>query len=221
MVRHCETELSNEKRYSGSVDVPLNDAGRKHAESLAEHLEKADIKKIYCSGLKRAYETADIISRPHRLEVDVVQGLNEADFGGWEGLTFDEVLLKDKEKAQEYLRNPSGFRFPGGEGLLQLNERVLRAMDLILKKHLNPSNETVLVVSHGGSNRVILGKALNLSLEDQFRLRQDNGCINVVDFFEETTVVSLINYTPGVAILNPGKCVKSCEKCAKEKCYSF
>ena len=59
-------------------------------------------------------------------------------------------------------------------------------------------NEKILIVAHGGTNRIIIGKALNLSLKCQFRIKQNIGCVNVIDFFEEVAVVSLINYTESI-----------------------
>lgn len=206
LLRHCETDDSNEKRFYGIKDVPLNDSGRKHAEMLSVQLKNIKFSGFYSSDLIRAYETARIISEKHSLgqhhencpepflkinrKINRIKELNEINFGEFEGLTFDEIKTKYPEKAAEYLREPLNFRFPGGETLQEFNERVLRGLDSILKD--NPSG-TVLVVAHSGTNRIILGKALNLPLKEHFRLTQDLGCINVIDFFENFSVVSLMN----------------------------
>lgn len=221
LIRHCETELGK-NRYTGSTDVSLSAQGVKHGKLIAEYLKdkKINLSKIYSGSLKRACETAGVIAREYSMDVEKLPGLNEINFGGWEGLTFDEVLSSDRKNAEDYLASPPDFRFPGGETQRELNERVLNALDAILEKNLD-LNETILIAAHGGTNRVILGKALNLSLKDQFRIKQDAGCINVIDFFSDNAVVSLMNYTINSEQLNPVKCVKSCEKCKKENCYSF
>lgn len=223
LLRHCETDPNDENKYLGSTDTALNRTGRLRAELIAEKFKNININKIYSSNLKRSYETANAIAKEQALKVEKLPGLNEINFGNWEGLTFDEITAVQKENAEEYVSRPSEFRFPGGETQKELNERVLNAFDKILKKHLD-TNGTILMVSHAGPNRAILGKALNLPLKDQFRLKQDVGCVNVIDFFDDAAVVTLMNYTINSTnswIFNPGKCVKSCEKCVKENCYSF
>lgn len=202
LLRHCETDCSSEKRYMGAKDAPLNDSGRKHAEMLSVQFRDIKFSGFYSSDLMRACETTRIISEKHSPEryhehypehspeVGRKKELNEINFGDFEGLTFDEIKIKHPEKANEYLRDPLNFRFPGGETLQELSERVLNALGFILKKH---DCGTILVVAHGGTNKVILGKALNLPLREHFRLMQDLGCINVIDFFEDFSVVSLMN----------------------------
>ncbi len=192
LIRHCETEYNTENKYLGRTNVPLNNAGKNYAKLLAWQFKDENIRRIYSSNLGRTYETADIISAFHSLGVERVPGLNEIDFGDWEGLTFDEIERRYKKEAKEYLTDPLNFRFPNGETLQEFNKRILNAFNLILKRHLN---EIILIVSHGGTNRIILGKALNLELEDHWRIKQDIGCINVIDFLEDTANVSLMNGT--------------------------
>lgn len=192
LIRHCETDYNSENKYLGRTNVPLNNAGKNHAKLLAWQFKDENIKRIYSSNLSRTYETADIISAFHSLGVERVPGLNEIDFGDWEGRAFDEIERRYKKEAKEYLTDPLNFRFPNGETLQEFNKRILNALNLILKRHLN---EIILIVSHGGTNRIILGKALNLELEDHWQIKQDIGCINVIDFLEDTANVSLMNGT--------------------------
>ncbi len=190
MIRHCETDWNSENRYIGNEDIPLNDNGRNHAKLLSEQFKSKNIKKIYSSNLKRVYETAEIISKFHSLKVEKIPELNEINFGDWVGLTFSEIEIGYKEEANGYLSDPLNFCFPNGETLREFNKRVLDALDLILKKH---SNGTILIVAHGGTNRIILGKALNLPLNEHWGIKQDLGCINVIDFLNDVFSVSLIN----------------------------
>ncbi len=191
LIRHCETDWNSGNRYLGWEDVPLNNAGRNRAKLLAGQLKGENIEKIYSSNLSRAYETAGIISKFHSLEVVRIPELNEINFGDWEGLTFNEIEAKYKEKAKEYMSDPLNFRFPNGETLREFNKRVLSALDPILKKN----SGRILIVAHGGTNRVIIGRALNLLLKEHWRIKQDVGCVNVIDFFEDTAIVSLMNCT--------------------------
>jgi len=193
LVRHCETDESNEKRYVGSKDACLNSAGRKHAELLSVQLKNVRFDMIYASGLVRAYETAKAISSFHSARIEVLSDLNEMNFGDFDGLTFDEIKIKHPEKANEYLCDPLNFCFPGGETFQEFSKRVLKALDFILKENISKTSKTILVVAHGGVNKIILCRALNLSLKEHFRIKQDLGCINVIDFFDDFAVVSLMN----------------------------
>ena len=102
LLRHCETNLNNENKYLGITDIPLNDTGKANAKSIAEKFKNINLNKIYSSGLKRSYETANIIAQGHSSEVEKLPGLNEINFGEWEGVTFNEVLAIDKKNAEEY-----------------------------------------------------------------------------------------------------------------------
>jgi len=69
LVRHGATQLTAEDRFAGAVGVDLSDEGRWQAGRLAERLAPENIRAVYCSPLGRTVETAEILARPHRLDV--------------------------------------------------------------------------------------------------------------------------------------------------------
>ncbi len=179
LVRHGETEWNTLMKYQGQTDVPLSENGRKQAELIGKRLAGEKIQSIYASDLIRAYETANIISIHHDLRVKTVRELRELNFGAWEGLTQKELKEIFANETSEWWGNPLSTRIPGGETLGEMVERSVRAIKKIVEKH---EGENVLVVTHGGVIRSIVGSVLEMDLNKYWRLRLDNACLNIIDF---------------------------------------
>lgn len=195
LVRHCETDWNKEKRYLGKTDIPLNKNGIKNAEILGKFLKNKNFTEIYSSELSRAYQTAKIISNFYGLNVKKIKEFNEIDFGEFEGLTFNEIKEKfGDEVVNKYLKDTLNFKFPNGESFRKFYFRTMKGLNFILNKHNDNSN--ILIVSHSGVNKIIIGNALKISFKKSFwRIKQDIGCINIINFFvpENFAVVELIN----------------------------
>ncbi|CAM5610027.1 RNase H type-1 domain-containing protein OS=Streptomyces antimycoticus OX=68175 GN=SSPO_069470 PE=4 SV=1 [Streptomyces antimycoticus] len=106
LLRHGETPLTPEKRFSGSggTDPGLSDVGRHQAERVAAALAaRGTIQAIVTSPLRRCRETAEAVARRLGLDVRVEEGLRETDFGAWEGLTFAEVKERHPDDLEAWL----------------------------------------------------------------------------------------------------------------------
>jgi probable phosphoglycerate mutase len=136
LVRHGETDWNAEGRLQGHTDRPLNDFGRRQAKELAERLAGDGADAIYASDLSRAKETAAIVGERLGLTVVIDPDLREKSWGTWEGLTGDERVHVELV----------------GESTLEHQERVMAAVDRIVRRH---PGERVVVVTHGGSLRRI------------------------------------------------------------------
>jgi broad specificity phosphatase PhoE len=145
---------------------------------------------VYCSSLKRAIDSAEIIAGPQGLKPVEIPDLGERSFGIWEGLTFSEIGEKHPEAFAVWLANPLTYNPGGGENTLQVSERVTRAMELIGARHQGSS---ISVVAHGGVNRIILCHILGMTLENVFRIEQDYGAVNIIEFWDDYPVVKLMN----------------------------
>ncbi|GAG33244.1 unnamed protein product [marine sediment metagenome] len=160
-------------------------------EHMAEKLRLTDIGAIYSSDLKRSAIGAQIIARHHDVSIHVLPELREMYFGDWEGMTLAEVRENYPDKLEKREADVLHFEPPGGgESIADLSKRILPCFQQIIEKQ---KGHDILIVGHGGVNRVILGHALGLDLDRIFRIQQDYGCLNIIDFFEDTTVVRLIN----------------------------
>ncbi len=147
LVRHGETDWNLQRRVQGHSDTPLNDTGRRQAETLADELAGERIDAVYSSDLLRAHETARIVARRRGLDVTATPDLRERHFGTWEGLTDAEILF----------RFPEARDGPWGDAETkdELAHRVLGALHRIAETH---PGQRVLVVSHGGPLRVVLAR---------------------------------------------------------------
>jgi len=145
---------------------------------------------VYCSDLSRAIKSAEIIAEPHSLDPIVGPALRERNFGIWEGMSFDEIKEKYPYEFDAWASNPLKFSPMGGESTSEVRDRVIQILDRILNDH---DGENIVIVSHGGVNRIILCHFLRISLENIFRIEQDYGALNIIEFSDKYPVVKLVN----------------------------
>lgn len=193
LVRHGETEGSGEKRYKGTIDVPLSESGIRQMERASGFISAAldgPLRGVYSSALIRAVRGAEVIAGEHGVEPMALEGLRERNFGQWEGLTFDEIRARHPREFEDWAKDPLRFSPVGGESTEEVRNRVVRLMDGILSSH---TGGDVVVVAHGGVNRVLLCYFLGMPLENLFRVEQDFACVNIIGFHDGYPVVRLIN----------------------------
>ncbi len=192
LLRHGET-LSNIKMiYQGQGNSALSPCGKNQAKLVSDFLKKTEIDFVYSSDLTRSYVTASIIGKPHRLKPTKVRALRERYYGKWEGMRFDAIQKKYKDLYATWEINPGTAVIPGAEKLEELQDRGIKAIEKIVKRH---KGKTILIVGHGGINRAILFKYLNLELNNFWRVKQDNCCLNVIKFSYPYPRVALMNST--------------------------
>ena len=159
-------------------------------EDLAAQLAAVPLAGVYASNLTRALTGAEIISRGREVAPQVIPEFREVHFGAWEGLSFTEIAERYPEELEARFRDLTSFRIPGGESLLDVRDRALPRLDELIQRH---DRQSFLIVAHAGVNRVILSEALGLPLDHLFRLDQNYGCLNVIDYFPDMAVVRLLN----------------------------
>jgi len=192
LVRHGETAWNSELRYIGQVDVSLNDVGRAQAEEVRRRLDGEKIELAYCSDLRRAVETAEIILQGRAVSLTKTSDLREAHMGIWQGLTYSEIKEQYGELFQARRNDPEDMAPPEGETFSQVATRVCAALVRIAKEH---EDRTVLVVTHGGPIRVFLCSILGLPLSAGWNFRIDNCGITVVELYPEGTIITSLNDT--------------------------
>jgi len=158
LARHGAIDRSNK---IGGPDDSLNEMGRREAEALASCLRRSDVAAIYSSTLRRAIETAQIVSRELGLEVRPDPRLREWDPGEWLGLPEVDIESKYPKQWQRLQRDPT-FTPPGGETLTGLAERVFAACEEIAVAHPGGS---VLIISHGGALSALICRVLRVDFD--------------------------------------------------------
>ncbi|HEX8391251.1 MAG TPA: histidine phosphatase family protein [Longimicrobium sp.] len=180
LVRHGATVLTAEDRFAGAVDVPLSDEGQAQAAGLSRRLAATPIHAAYASPLGRAMETAAIVTRGHAVAVTPLPALREISHGRWEEMTRAEVQARYADEAERWDADPYTFAPEGGESGLQVTARALPAVLDLVRAH---PDQTVLVVSHKATIRLILSSLLGFDPR-RYRdnLDQSPAALNVVDF---------------------------------------
>ncbi|OBA78083.1 bifunctional RNase H/acid phosphatase [Mycobacterium sp. 1164966.3] len=193
LLRHGQTELSVQRRYSGRGNPALTELGRQQAGAAARYLaERGGIAAVISSPLQRAYDTAAAAAKALGLDVTVDDDLIETDFGAWEGLTFAEAAQRDPELHRRWLRDTS-TEPPGGESFDAALERVRRARERIIAGY---QGATVLVVSHVTPIKMLLRLALDAGPGILYRLHLDLASLSIAEFYSDgASSVRLVNQT--------------------------
>src|SRR2546427_3883417 len=119
VVRHAETDWTRDGRYAGARDIPLNAVGLRQCQATPAALAERAVAAIYATPLERARMSAEIIAKPHRLEVAIEAAFREMTFGAWEGMTREEVAAAFPELCRLWGETPHLVEVPGGETLAQ------------------------------------------------------------------------------------------------------
>lgn len=193
LLRHGQTELSVQRRYSGRGNPELTEVGRRQAADAARYLaQKGGISAVISSPLQRAHATATAAADALGLSVAVDENLTETDFGEWEGLTFPEAAKSHPDVHGRWLRDTS-LAAPGGESFDEVGQRVQRALDRIVAEH---PGATVLVVSHVTPIKTLLRLALDAGPTILHRVHLDLASLSIAEFYPDNGAsVRLVNDT--------------------------
>jgi alpha-ribazole phosphatase/probable phosphoglycerate mutase len=186
LIRHAEPDEDALGRCYGRLDVGLSPTGLASAERLAESLRAVELDAVYVSPRLRAVQTATAFGTSRIVD----DRLRELDFGHLEGRTYDEIEREQPEFFRSWMETPTLVRFPGGESYADLRQRVSVALDDIVTAN---EGRTVALVSHGGVIRAALAVALGLPDERAFALSLGYARISIVDVFDGTPIVRLVN----------------------------
>lgn len=185
LLRHGETVLTPEKRFSGSggSDPVLSAVGRRQAEAVAAALaERGTIQEIVSSPLRRCRETADAVAARLGLGVTLEEGLRETDFGAWEGLTYAEVRERYPDDLDAWLASPKATPTGGGESFATVARRVAATRDKLLARS---QGRTVLVVTHVTPVKTLVRLALSAPPESLFRMELSAASLSAVAYYAD------------------------------------
>ncbi|ANH91277.1 bifunctional RNase H/acid phosphatase [Streptomyces sp. SAT1] len=196
LLRHGETPLTPQKRFSGSggSDPSLSAVGREQAERAAAALaRRGTIQAVVSSPLARTRETAAIVAARLGLAVTVDEDLRETDFGAWEGLTFGEVRERHQDDLNAWLASPEAEPTGGGESFAATAVRIAAARDRLVAAH---AGRTVLVVTHVTPIKTFVRLALGAPAESLFRMELSAASLSAVAYYADGNAsVRLLNDT--------------------------
>jgi broad specificity phosphatase PhoE len=178
LVRHGTTTLNVENRYRGRRDIPLDAQGYQDAVDAARHLSGVGLTAVYTGPLRRTIATAQIIADEARLpDIRILHGLNNVDYGAWEGMTAEEAAMFDPEAFALYRTSPAQAACPLGERLSDAQQRMIGALHLIGSRH---AGEVVAAVTHAVMIRLTL-VALGGTDGENWRVPVGRGSVTAFD----------------------------------------
>jgi probable phosphoglycerate mutase len=192
LLRHGETPLSVEKRFSGRGDPDLTDRGRAQAKAAVERLAEWDVEAVVSSPLARARRTAEAVAVAAGVDVVVDDALAETDFGAWEGHTFGEIAKQWPDEIAAWLADPT-VAPPQGESFAATFRRVRAVRDRLVTAY---PGRTVVVVSHVTPIKSMLRDAVEAPPQALYRIHLDPASLSQVDWYADGAgVVRLVNDT--------------------------
>ena len=193
LVRHGHVEGISPERFRGRAELPLTELGRHEAELTAARIAASwRPAAIYTSPMSRCIDTGVAIGKPLGLSASAMPGLNDIDYGDWQGLTADEARARWPDELDTWYRHSDWAAIPRGETLQQVLARAVAALREVIRNH---PDDTVVLVAHDSINRVLLLHALELPSSRYWRIKQSPCCINELDFGEHGFTILGINQT--------------------------
>ena len=191
LIRHGQVVGHEQRRYNGHHDVALTDLGVEQYHLLKDRLADKRISACYSSDLTRCRIGADIICRQFGIQPVHRSELRELNIGIWESLTWQEIQSRWPTEWQARLNDLGNYRVPEGENLLDLHNRAMPVVSEVLERH---QGQEILLVGHGGLNRIILLNAIGAPLVNMFNIEQNYGCLNIIDYYPDgRSTVKLLN----------------------------
>ena len=199
LVRHGITEANSARRFAGYSDVELAADGYWQGEQLFNRLVDQSVDAVYSSDLQRARVTAEVVSAGRELDIIVCPELREMNYGDAEGLTFGEIQQSYPELGEMVEKFDLALEFPGGESFRGFIDRSVSFLDRIAH---HTEEETVLVVSHSGTLRVLVCHLLGIDQNHWRQIRLANASLSIIDTYQRGAIIGLLN---GTAHLKKGE----------------
>ncbi|MBI1845613.1 MAG: MSMEG_4193 family putative phosphomutase [Candidatus Rokubacteria bacterium] len=193
LVRHGQTPTTGVKLPGRAPGLHLSDEGRRQAEAAAARIGALKtVVAVYTSPLERARETAAPIAHARRLAPRVERDLAELDIGDWTGLSLKRASRKAEWTAVQ--RNPSGFRFPGGESFTEMQARMAGVLARLVARH---HGGTIVAVSHADPIKAAVAHALGTHLDLFQRIAIATASITAVAYAPAGPYVLTVNSVDG------------------------
>lgn len=189
-IRHAAHGLLGRILAGRMPGVHLSAQGQTQAEALAQALSHLPITAVYSSPLERAQETAAPLARALGREVQICMEIQEMDFGEWTGAQFD-TLAGDLHWSY-FNTYRSGTGAPGGERMLEVQARMIAAVDCL--RHAHPE-EHIALIGHGDPIKAALAYFLGVHLDLFQRIEISPASVSAVEIADWGPRVLYVNRT--------------------------
>ena len=195
LVRHGQTPTTGKVLPGRAPGLHLADKGQQQAERVAERIasivsDKRKVAAVYASPLERTRETAAPIAKALGLRTRTAKGLLECEFGDWTGAELKKLYKLPEWRTVQ--RNPSGFRFPGGESFTEMQTRITSAVTKMCADH---PGETVVAVSHADPIKAAVAHAMGTHLDLFQRIVVSPCSVSAILYSIDGPIVLAVNST--------------------------
>lgn len=191
LTRHGHVEGITPRRFRGREDIPLSNLGRAQAEATGQRISAAwRPAVVYTSPMGRCVETGTAIARACGVTSEVLETLNDLDYGAWQWKTHEEIATAFPELYERWHKTPQLCRFPNGESLQDLVARTGDALRYVLKKN---REQAFVLVGHDSVNWALFTQVLEQPLSAYWRIIFEPCGISEIDFVEDTPLVRRVN----------------------------
>lgn len=192
LIRHGENDFVKKQRLAGRLPgVHLNAHGRAQAAALAAALKPTKLAAVYSSPLDRGVETAQAVAEAQGLKLIKRAKLAETNLGDWQGRRIASLQRDKRWRALQ--ESPAGFRFPGGESMLEQQARLVHEVQALCALH--KAKDTIACVSHGDPIKLIVAFYLGLSLDHFQRLYVDTASLTKLTIDNGRVQLLKLNWT--------------------------
>tara|TARA_Y100001970_G_C14257571_1_gene876653 strand:+ start:8801 stop:9424 length:624 start_codon:yes stop_codon:yes gene_type:complete len=180
IVRHAESNWNKKGIFQGQKNPKLSSNGLIQASKIHLALKGIRVDYIYSSDLERAKNTAQILNSKLNLPIEMTENIREIGFGQWEGLKRNEVQDKYPHEFYQWIRNGLILeKIQGAETLNNVTTRLTQFIADVKLRHTDDKN--IVVVSHGGTIRILAKMLLGLSIEQPISMSTNNTGISIIE----------------------------------------
>jgi len=193
LIRHGATAANLQRPYilqGRTLNGPLSETGIAQVSKARDFLRSFPIDAFYSSPMLRARQSAEIIAEPHGLEVESIEDIVEVHVGDWESKSWDIIMKEDPEIYENFMKNPADIPYKNGESYRDVHTRIVPAFKQLAAENLG---KMIVVVAHNVVNRALLSDLLALDLIHAKDLKQNNACINVLEYKQDKLKVITLN----------------------------
>ncbi|HKH20784.1 MAG TPA: histidine phosphatase family protein [Gammaproteobacteria bacterium] len=190
LIRHAHHDMVGKAIAGRMSGVTLTPEGESQAEYLAEQMAMMPIDRIYSSPRERTQATAAAIAGFLDLEVQTCAGLDEIEFGEWQGRTFED--LEDDPAWRRFNRFRSGARTAGGEFMLQVQVRMVSVLEDLRTRF---PGEVIALVSHSDPIKATIACYAGISLDLMLRIEISPASISIISLDDYGPYILCVNQT--------------------------
>jgi len=194
LFRHGEPVLAETRRFIGHLDVPLSPRGEAQCVAQSARLRDVPLAALYSSDLERARRSGELLGAPSARTPIVVPALREMAMGRWEGLTAEEIQGREPDAFATWMASVGEFPFPDGESVPDLAARAWPAFEALVTAH---AGAAIAIVAHGGTNRMLLCRAMGVPLDRLLSFGQGYAAMTVLTHEAGRWALRRLNEEPG------------------------